>query len=184
MCLVYNKRSINTIWLLLLLGAQMVKCLFAMRETQVGSLGWEELLKKEMATHSSTPGWKIPRIEEPGGLQSMGSQRVGHDWATSLHSMGNTKSMTLRTFPPGTYKLAGEKEMYTAGREARREVMRDKQYNWTDFHCRRVGKLHSHGSMGPEQDSWNGVAKRTSGQVHQQMPCRQRFPHCGRWQPV
>ena len=57
----------------------MVKCLFAMRETQVGSLGWEELLKKEMATHSSTLAWKIPRIEEPGGLQSMGSQRAGHD---------------------------------------------------------------------------------------------------------
>ena len=57
----------------------MVKCLFAMRETQVRSLGWEELLKKEMATHSSTLAWKIPRIEEPGGLQSMGSQRAGHD---------------------------------------------------------------------------------------------------------
>ena len=57
----------------------MVKCLFAMRETQVGSLCWEELLKKEMATHSSTLAWKIPRIEEPGGLQSMGSQRAGHD---------------------------------------------------------------------------------------------------------
>ena len=163
---------------------QMEKRLFAMFDTQVWSLGWEELLKKEMATQSSTLAWKIPRIEEPGGLQSMGSQRVGHDWATSLHNMGNTKSMTLRTFPPGTYKLAGEKEMYTVGHEARQEVMRDKQYNWTDFHWRRVGKLHSHGSMGPEQDSWNGVAKRTSGQVHQQMTCRQRFPHCGRWQPV
>ena len=57
----------------------MVKCLPAMRETQVRSLDGEDLLEKEMATHSSTPAWRIPRMEEPGRLQSMGSQRVGHD---------------------------------------------------------------------------------------------------------
>ena len=57
----------------------MVKCLPAMRETQVRSLDGEDLLEKEMATHSSTPAWRIPRTEEPGRLQSMGSQRVGHD---------------------------------------------------------------------------------------------------------
>ena len=50
----------------------------------VGSLGQEDLLEKEMATHSSYLAWKIPWMEEPGGLQSMGLQRVGHDWATSL----------------------------------------------------------------------------------------------------
>ena len=49
------------------------------RETWVRSLGWEDLLEKEMATHSSILAWKIPRTEEPGRLQSMGSQRVGHD---------------------------------------------------------------------------------------------------------
>ena len=49
-----------------------------MRETRVESLGWQDLLEKEMATHSSTLAWKIPWMEEPGGLQSMGSQRVGH----------------------------------------------------------------------------------------------------------
>ena len=54
-----------------------------MRETQVQSLGWEDPLEKEMATHSSTLAWKIPCTEEPGGLQSMGSQRVGHDWVTN-----------------------------------------------------------------------------------------------------
>ena len=47
-------------------------------------LGWEDLLEKEMATHSSILAWKIPWTEEPGGLQSVGWQRVGHDWATSL----------------------------------------------------------------------------------------------------
>ena len=54
----------------------MVKCLSTMRETQVRSLGWEDLLEKERAIHSSTIAWKIPWTEEPGRLQSMGSQRV------------------------------------------------------------------------------------------------------------
>ena len=56
-----------------------------MRETGIRSLGWEYPLEKEMATHSSIVAWRIPWTEEPGRLQSMGSQRVGHDWATSLH---------------------------------------------------------------------------------------------------
>ena len=57
----------------------MLKRLSIMWETQVQSLGWEDLLEKEMAIHSSTIAWKIPRTEEPGRLQSMGSQRVRHD---------------------------------------------------------------------------------------------------------
>ena len=58
------------------LVAQMVKHLPAMWETKVQFLGWEDALEKEMATHSSTLAWKIPRTEEPGRLQFMGSQRV------------------------------------------------------------------------------------------------------------
>ena len=67
------------------LVAQMVKRLPTMRGTQVWSLGWEDPLEKAMATHSSTLAWKIPWMEEPGRLQSMGLQRVGHDWVTSLY---------------------------------------------------------------------------------------------------
>ena len=59
--------------------AQMVKNLSAMQETQVPSLGWEDILEKVSYTHSSIPTWRIPWTEEPGGLQSMGSQRVRHD---------------------------------------------------------------------------------------------------------
>ena len=59
--------------------AQRVKRLPAMRETRVQSLGWEDLLQKEMATHSSILAWRIPRLEEPGRLQSMGLQRVRHN---------------------------------------------------------------------------------------------------------
>ena len=57
----------------------MVKNLPAMRETRVQSLGWEDPLEKQMATHSSILTWKIPWTEEPSGLQSMGLQRVGRD---------------------------------------------------------------------------------------------------------
>ena len=59
--------------------AQMVKNLLAMWKTRVQSLGWEDLLEKGMATHSSKLAWRNPWTEEPGGLQPMGSQRVGHN---------------------------------------------------------------------------------------------------------
>ena len=61
------------------LMGQMVKRLPTMRETQFRSLGREDPLEKEMASHSSTLAWKIPWMEDPGRLQFMGSQRVGHD---------------------------------------------------------------------------------------------------------
>ena len=66
------------------LVAQTVKRLSTMRETRVQSLGREDPLEKEMTIHSSTLAWKIPWPEEPGELQSMGLQRVGHDRVTSL----------------------------------------------------------------------------------------------------
>ena len=69
--------------------AQIVKRLPAMQETQVQSLGREDPLEKEVATHSSSHAWKIPWMEKPGGLQSMGLQRVGHNWA-------NCKLITLK----------------------------------------------------------------------------------------
>ena len=79
------------------LVAQMVKCLSTMWETWVRALGWEDPLEKDMAIHSSTIAWKIPWTEEPGRLQSMGSQRVRHDWATSL-------SLSISPFPvPGNH---------------------------------------------------------------------------------
>ena len=69
------------VWIVLRgsLVAQRLKRLPGMQETQVRSLSQEDPLEKEMATHSSTLAWRIPWREEPGRLQSMGSQRVGHD---------------------------------------------------------------------------------------------------------
>ena len=63
----------------------MVKNLPAMQETWVQSLVWEDPLEKGRATHSSILAWRIPWPEEPGGLQSMGSQRAGHDSTTNTH---------------------------------------------------------------------------------------------------
>ena len=62
----------------------MVKSLPAMLETRVRSLGKDDPLEKKMETHSSILAWKIPWMEEPGGVQSIGSQRVGHNRATSF----------------------------------------------------------------------------------------------------
>ena len=61
------------------LVAQTVKRLPAVQETRIRSLGWEDPLEKGMATHSSIPAWSVPWTEEPGGLQSMESHRVGHN---------------------------------------------------------------------------------------------------------
>ena len=85
-----TKARLWRVWKVILqwtsLVAQMVKPLSTIRETRVRSLGREDPLEKEMATHSSILAWRIPWTEEPGGLQSMGSQRVRDNWATSLPS--------------------------------------------------------------------------------------------------
>ena len=65
----------------------MVKNLPAVQETCIQSLGWEDPLEKRMATHSSIVAWRIPWTEEPGKLQSMGSQRIRHDWATNTFTL-------------------------------------------------------------------------------------------------
>ena len=73
------------------LVAQMVKNLPATWETWVQSLGWEDPLEESMAAHSSILAWRIPWTEEPGGLQSMGSQRVGHtEQLTHTHTHTHT----------------------------------------------------------------------------------------------
>ena len=77
------------------LVAQSVKNLPAVQETRVQSLGWEDPLEKEMATHSSILAWKISWTEESGGLQSMGSQSVGHDWATNTYLYNSVKQFSF-----------------------------------------------------------------------------------------
>ena len=90
--------------------AQRLKHLPVMWETQVRSLGREDPLEKEMATHSSILTWRIPWMEEPGRLQSMGLQRVGHDWATSLHFTSLHFMSCLEEGSPNKYQLNGQKK--------------------------------------------------------------------------
>ena len=92
------------------LVAQRLKRLPAMRETWVRSLGQEDPLEKEMATHSSTLAWKIPWTEEPCKLQSTGSQRVGHDWATSLHFFTAHTQKWSPSFTQFNPKTAGSQD--------------------------------------------------------------------------
>ena len=93
--------------------AQMVKHLPAMWETRAGSLGWEDPLEKEMATHSSTLAWKIPWTKEPGGLQSMGLQRVRHDRATSLSFTEFKLSCVIVSSGPTERKKEGKTKTKT-----------------------------------------------------------------------
>ena len=86
-CKLYLNKVITQIVLV-----QMVRSPPTMQETRIQSLGWEEPLEEEMTTHSSILAWKIPWMEEPGRLQSMGLQKVGHDWVTSLHFFCTTSA--------------------------------------------------------------------------------------------
>ena len=87
--------------------AQRVKRLPTMWETQVRSLGWEDPLEKEMATHSNTLAWKIPWTEKPGRLQSMGSQRVGHDFTFTFRAV-KTGAQTWFTGKDHSGRKAGQ----------------------------------------------------------------------------
>ena len=75
----------------------MVKHLPAMQETRVQSLGQEDPVEKGVATHSSILAWRIPQTVEPGGLQSIGSQRVGHELATNTHGHQYKRVATYNT---------------------------------------------------------------------------------------
>ena len=96
------------------LVAQMVKNLPAMQEKWVQSLEQKDPLEKGMVTHSSIPAWRIPWTEEPSGLQSMGSQRVGHNWATN--------TFTSDIWPAGlsckSCRVGFSPPFYLLGREA------------------------------------------------------------------
>ena len=126
------------------LVAEMVKCLPTMQETRVQSLGWEDLLEKEMATHSSTLAWKIPWMKEPGSLLSMGSQRVGHNWATSL-----SLSVVLKTCRQSDSSV-GKQSAWNAGdlglipgwgRSAREGIGYPLQYSWASLVAQLVKNL-------------------------------------------
>ena len=100
--------------------AQMIKNLLAMQGTWVQSLGWEDPLEKEMATHSSILTWRIPLTEETGVLQSTGSQRVRHNWATNtftfhihmIHSYHwDMRGNSIFHPGPGFKKLVGHLHM-------------------------------------------------------------------------
>ena len=128
------------------LVAQRVKHLPAMQETRVQSLGREDPLEKEMATHVSTLAWKIPQMEDPSRLQFMGLQRVGHDWVTSLSLSWNP------------YVKAPIPDVTVLGDRAYEEVMRikwghkDGTLLWQWWWCCKMEK-HWNSQSWPLQDT-------------------------------
>ena len=116
------------------LVVQSVKNLPVVQDTQVQSLGWEDPLEKEMATHSSILAWRISWTEEPGGLQSMGSQRVEHNWVTNTHLLTYNKRFTPN-FTHGTgenifhIKLT-HSQAYFVGTSADSQVTQEEFRKW------------------------------------------------------
>ena len=154
------------------LVAQRLKRLPSMPETQVRSLGREDPLEKEMAAHSSILAWRIPWMEEPGWLQSTGSQRVGHDWATSLSQWSFltrlyrdcVSSVAIpAAFSPGRFDLQLPKSPSLQGPRASREAVSFSHSPWPK---------HLHHACIP---SCLAVLQSLSGQMHS--PRR----HCQFW---
>ena len=114
-----------------------------MQETWVPSLSREDPLEKEMATHSSTLAWKITWTEEHSGLQSMGSQRVGHDWATSLSFpfLGIIRVRLIES-ERGLWPCAcnSPKCWVTCGRESSDDYPQCKQSIWPCLTSKQVSK--------------------------------------------
>ena len=107
----------------------MVKSLPEMQETSVQSLSREDPLEEGMATHSSILAWRIPWIEEPGGLQSMGSQTIRHDWATKhKHNTDLTQSLTHLT-AEADHKICENVKGPKKQKQSWKKWMSQKSYN-------------------------------------------------------
>ena len=121
---------------------QMVQNLPAMWETWVRSLGQEDPLEKGMATHSSILAWRIPWTEEPGGLQSMGSQRVRHDWATNTYPLVAQTVKNLPAMPETRVQSLGQESSSEKGMATHSNILARRTL-WID----KPGELQSTGSQ-------------------------------------
>ena len=159
-----------------------------MQKTWVQSLGQEDSLEKEMANHFSTLAWKIPWTEDPGGLQSMGSLRVGHNWATSLSLF--TFMHWRRKWQPTPVFLPGESQgrgslvgcrLWGRTESDTTEATYQQQqhhHHWTEFpwwfsgkesdcQCRRLG-FNSWVRKIPWRRKWKTTLVFLSGKFHGQ----------------
>ena len=134
---IFTNSSPTLFWTSLV--AWMVKHLPTMQETRVQSLGQEDLLEREMASHSSILAWKIPWTEQPGRLYSMGSQRVRHDQATSL-SFFSFSYFILVCFPwslfpnPFSLLVTHYNIIHVLSVYASPEILCVTQYTWVKLH--------------------------------------------------
>ena len=153
-----------------------------MQKTRVQSLGWEDPLEKEMATHSSTLAWKIPWTEEPGRLQFTRSQRAGHDWATSLSLV-----KAEHVLSPATEKLIRRKSLpvlASPGSSLKRpEIYTSFQVKESESRSVMSNSLRPHGLYSP----WNSPGQNTGvgslsllQGIFPTQGSKSSLPHC-RW---
>ena len=121
-----------------------------MQETWAQSLGWKDPLEREMATHSSILAWRIPRTEEPGRLQTMGSQRVGHDWACITCSFYNSLSMSpiiqIVCMHAKSLQLCPTLyDLWTGAHQGPLSLGFSRQENWSGLPCPPPGDLQNPG---------------------------------------
>ena len=164
--------------------AQMVKHLPTTQETWVQSLGWEGLLEKEVATHSTILAWKIPWTEEPGRLQSMGLQRVGHDWATftfllSRNELDTVKSVTFNKRSPKQICLCSHISALISAKCEHKPLRCGRNSQRSPVTCAaRGGSREGQGCTQPGGGVWAGLGRSCSARL---CPSPGYFPLCLSW---
>ena len=165
------------------LVAQTVKDLPVTWETWVRSLGPEDPLEKEMATHPCFHAWKIPWTKEPGGLQSMGSQIVGHSWATSLHFTSILVAQWLKKNPPAKQ----EKRVWSLGWEDSLEKKMSTHSSilaWEIPWTEEPGRATVHG-VAKEMDNWVTIQQQQSLYMRLRLKMHyMSFPYKGKKYPL
>ena len=127
----------------------MIKNLPAMQETQIWSLGWEDSLEKGMTIYSSTLAWRIPWTEEPGRLQSTGSQRVRQDWVTNIWIFpGSSDSKASATRQETQVQSLGQEDLLK-----KEMVTHSRTLAWKIPWIEELGRLQSIGSQ-RDGDDW------------------------------
>ena len=139
------------------LVAQMVKNLPAKQETWVQSLSREDTLEKGLATHSGILAWRIPWTEEPGGLQSMGSQRVRHNWVANIFSLSQVAPV-VKNLPANSGDIRDLGLIPGSGRSPGEENSNLLQYTfWRNPWTKGPGRLQSIGLQGVGYN-WSDLA--------------------------
>ena len=152
----------------------MVKNLPAVQKTYIQSLGWEDPLEKEMATHSSILAWRTPWTEKLVGLQSMGSQRVGHDWGTFTHSLIRLR---IESYLQLWFMTAGGYKAKSARKKAHGQSLEETQHQLPRAFSQLSHTGHHSTSSEIWQYVWNAVYQEHSSEIQSCWSCGHPLPN-------